>query len=62
MKLSSKQKDIIDLIKSNSFKKDDRGYYYFVPTSVRRSGIMKVSQKEVNNVIKIINKQNSKTA
>jgi len=52
-KLTYKQKRIIEAHQSNSLKKDNKGYYYSVPTSIRRSGEMRVQQKEINTLIKL---------
>lgn len=53
MDLTSKQKNIIDLLKSVGLTiRYDSTMYYPVPTSVRRSGRMNVTAKELQTLIK----------
>ncbi len=53
MKLTTKQKNIIDLYNSNSLRRDDKGrFYYHVSTETRRSGQMLVTEKEINTLKK----------
>lgn len=49
MRQTKKHKEIIDLLNhGGDLKKDNKGYYYIVPTTCRRSGKMRVSNKMFN--------------
>lgn len=54
MKITQKQHEVIQLIKSKSLKKNPRGtgYAYHVPSHRRRSGLMLVTKGEINLLIK----------
>jgi hypothetical protein len=52
-KLTDKQKQIIGILQTSSLKQDRKGYYYNIPTGCRRSGKMRVQQKEIDKLIKL---------
>lgn len=55
MKLTDKQKQVIMLIRKNTLKYNPSTgkYYYLVPTTVRRSGNMTVSQRELKRLVDV---------
>lgn len=51
--LTNAQKQIVDLINTKAIHKDDKGYYYLVPTNIRRSGKMRIRVKTINYLKKL---------
>lgn len=53
--LSSHMQNVIDfIISGNDFKIDEKGKYYNVPSSMRRSGKMRVTENQINEAKKHI--------